>query len=414
MKTSIVKKTFIYLLSIFCLLPLIVMVIKSFQGINGGFTMEQYGRALFQTQDFFIGFWNSIIYTVVIIAINLPISLLAAYGFSRFNFPGRDILFWVYIVLMLMPFQATIVPQYLALKALGILDTPEAVILPNAFSTFGTFLMAQYMRGLDNEVFDAGRIDGLNEFSLMIKIVMPICKPIVSALVVLLFINYWSMVEQPIIFISDRQFMPLSVLLSGSSNFLNIAFACGVIFTVLPLLLYLFSYRDLTQGIALSAAVETGGEGKLSNKRNYKSDRKRIGILMVSFLIAMILFTLITQKVAYIMTAEVETVSPFSGDLREDSRSTDSKSLGYFRTILPAACVKSSGSKGYVYVVQEEKSKSRRNQAIKVMVDITAQNESYYAVSGPIMDDAQVVRYTSRPLGNGSYVRILDGGDIND
>lgn len=414
MKMPKVKNIFIFLLSIFCLLPLIVMIIKSFQGMSGGFTMEQYGRALFQTEDFFIGFWNSVIYTVVIIAINLPLSLLAAYGFSRFTFPGRDILFWIYIVLMLMPFQATIVPQYLALKALGILDTPEAVILPNAFSTFGTFLIAQYMRGLDNEVFDAGRIDGLNEFSLMMKIAMPICKPIVSALTVLLFINYWSMVEQPIIFISDKRFMPLSVLLSGSGKFLNIAFACGVIFTVLPLLLYLFSYGDLMQGIALSAAVETGGGGGPANKRNGKSYGKRIGRLMASFLIAMISFTLITQKVTYIMTAEVETVSPLSGDLREDPKREDSKSLGYFRTILPAACVKSQGSKGYVYVIQEEKSKRRRTQVSKVMVEITAQNGSDYAVSGPVMDDAQVVLYTSRPLGDGSYVRVLDRGDIYD
>src|SRR5690606_28904680 len=149
-----------------------------------------------------------------------------------------------------------------------------------------------------------------------------------------------------------------------------------------------------------------GGGGEPANKRNGKSYGKRIGRLMVSFLIAMISFTLITQKVTYIMTAEVETVSPLSGDLREDPKREDSKSLGYFRTILPAACVKSQGSKGYVYVIQEEKSKRRRTQVSKVMVEITAQNGSDYAVSGPVMDDAQVVLYTSRPLGDGSYVRV--------
>src|SRR5690606_1142775 len=120
------------------------------------------------------GFWNSVIYTFVIIGINIPLSLLAAYGFSRFEFKGKGFLYWLYIVLMLMPFQATMVAQYLTLKALSIIDSPKAVILPNIFSTFGAFLITQYMRGMNKEIYDAGKIDGLSEFKLFLKIVMPL------------------------------------------------------------------------------------------------------------------------------------------------------------------------------------------------------------------------------------------------
>src|SRR5690606_28805444 len=116
MMKKALKNFLIYSISILCLLPMIIMIINSFKGYNGGFSLVQYGKALFQTEDFFRGFWNSVIYTFVIIGINIPLSLLAAYGFSRFEFKGKGFLYWLYIVLMLMPFQATMVAQYLTLK----------------------------------------------------------------------------------------------------------------------------------------------------------------------------------------------------------------------------------------------------------------------------------------------------------
>lgn len=169
MARKIFKNAFIYIFSLICILPMMIMIFYSFKGIDGRFSLVQYGLALFQTEDFFRGFWNSIIYTFVIIGINIPLSLLSAYGFSRFNFKGKGVLYWLYIVLMLMPFQATMVAQHLTLKTLNIIDRPMAVILPNIFSTFGTILMAQYMRGINKEILDAGRIDGFGEFRLFCR-----------------------------------------------------------------------------------------------------------------------------------------------------------------------------------------------------------------------------------------------------
>lgn len=392
------------------------MIVKSFSGTVGGLTLEPYGRALFQTQKFMRGFWNSVIYTVVIIAINLPVSLLAAYGFTQFNFRGRDTIFWAYIVLMLMPFQATIVPQYLTLKALNILDTPGAIILPNAFSTFGTFLIAQYMRGMDKEIFEAGRIDGHNELRLMLNIAMPVCRPLLSALTVLLFINYWSMVEQPLIFITDQQLQPLSVLLSGTDLFRKITYACGIIFTILPLLLYLLSYEDLLQGIALSSAtgnqrasveIDSHNEGK-------RYDRKVFGKVILSFLAAMLIFTLATQKVTYMMIAKVEVVSPRSGDLLEIPQMKGSDSLGYFSAIVPVSCVFSDEGNNYLYLAVKDRFDESKLQAIKVGVTVSAQNGVETAVSGAIPGNAAVIRYTTRPLVEGDYIDVLHWGNENE
>ncbi len=415
MKMSTFKNVFIFLLAIFCLLPWAIMLIKSLQGPAGDFDLQQYGRALLQTERFFRGFWNSVIYTVVIIAINIPVSLLAAYGFTQFSFRGRDGVFWAYIVLMLMPFQATIVPQYLTLRALNILDTPQAVILPNAFSTFGTFLIAQYMRGIDKEIFDAARIDGHNELSLMLKIAMPLCRPILFALTTLLFINYWSMVEQPLIFLTNQQLLPLSVLLSGTGIFKKIAFACGIIFTILPLLLYFLSYEDLIQGIALSSTGNDRGEIIRENgKREEVSYKRRIGRTIIAFFIIMLTLTLVTQKITYAMTAEVEVVSLRRGELLENPQIKNSESLGYFSSIVPASSIVSEGLENYIFIALEEKSGAKKLQAVQVNVSISAKNKNECAVSGGLPSNASVIKYTSKPLMEGSYIRVLNWGDDNE
>ncbi len=131
---EIVISSIVYATAIICILPLFMMILYSLKNSSGGtWSLLQYARVLLQTPDFFQGFWNSVLYTGVTLAFNIPISLLAAYGFSFFKWNGRKTLFWLYIVLMLLPFQATIVAQYIILKQLKLLGRPMAVILPNIF-----------------------------------------------------------------------------------------------------------------------------------------------------------------------------------------------------------------------------------------------------------------------------------------
>lgn len=410
MKKAIFKNIFIYFLAFFCLLPLVIMIFNSFR-VTTGFGLEQYIKVLLQSELFMQGFWNSVLYTVIIICINVPISLLAAYGFTYFKFKGKLTLFWAYIVLMLMPFQATIVPQYLTLKTLGILDSAKAVILPNAFSTFGTFLIAQYMKGLDKEILEAGRMDGLNEFGLMVKLAMPICKPIFSALIVLLFINYWSMVEQPIIFLNNSNLLPLSVTLNESGVFRSIAFACGAIFTILPILLYLYSYDDLIKGIAVyssniqSIAVKNKGKGIKGKQRIFKA--------IIIFLVFMSICTLITQKVTNIMTADVDVVRLRQGELMEQNNNMNSESLGYYSMIVPSRCLVKEDEDYYIYVVEKSKFNENRFQAIKTSVRVLADNKIESAIDGGINSKAEIVLYKSMKISDGSNIKIVNQSNSN-
>lgn len=407
MKKNIAKNIFIYLLSLICILPFIIMIVYSFKGADGGFTLKQYGKALFQTEDFFTGFWNSVIYTCIIIGVNIPISLLGAYGFSQSDYKGKRSLFLLYIILMMMPFQATIVPQYLTLKALKIIDTPAAVVIPNIFSTFGTFLIAQYMRGLDKEIIDAGRIDGLSEFKLLIKIAAPMCRPIIFALTVLLFINYWSMVEQPLVFISDTQDMPLAVTLNVTGGFRQIAFALGTVFSFLPILLYQFSYGDLMHGISLTSGTNKSVNSSVtSSEEEGPIQKERIRKTIIIFMIAMGVLTLATQKITYVMTPTVEVVQTKSADIKENPKDTTSKSLGYFNTVIPDTCIHREGSDNFIYIVSQEKSKRGRKQIIKVTVSVEAANGVEAAVFGAIPQNANIIKWSTKPVKEGMIIKI--------
>ncbi len=403
------KNILIYLISIICLLPMIIMILNSFKSYDGGFSLIQYGKVLFQTEDFFRGFWNSIIYTFAIIGINIPISLLSAYGFTRFKFTGKGFLYWLYIVLMLMPFQATLVAQYLTLKALSIIDSPSAVMLPNMFSTFGTFLMVQYMKKMNREIYDAGMIDGLSEFKLFLKIIMPLCRSIIPALVVLLFINYWSMVEQPLVFMKDKYYMPLSVILNSTGEFTEISFAAGTIFSILPLLLYQFSYEDLTQGISLSSGLE--GNGKIVNINNVRektTQKQKVGKGIIIFMVAMISLTLITQKVSYIMTPEVEVTKTRRGEIAKDPFDEKSQPLGSYSIIIPDSAIYREGE-DVIYVITEEKSLRKREQLMKINVKIEATNGYETAIIGVLPYDSEVIKWTTKPLREGMNVRVVEG-----
>ena len=411
---KVLKNILIYFISIICLLPMIIMIINSFTDYNGGFSLIQYGKVLFQTEDFFRGFWNSAIYIFIIIGINIPLSLLGAYGFSRFEFKGKGFLYWLYIVLMLMPFQATMVPQYLTLKALNIIDSPSAVILPNIFSTFGTFLMVQYMRRMDKEIYDAGRIDGLSEFKLFLKIVMPLCRSIISALTVLLFVNYWSMVEQPLVFISDKYYMPLSVTLNATGEFREISFAAGTVFSILPLLLYQFSYEDLTQGISLSSRLEGYEKIYINEVKERRTQKQKLGRGIIIFMAAMLSFTLITQKISYIMAPEVEVTKTKRGEITKDPFDKKSESLGIYDTIVPNSAIHTEGE-NVIYVIIEEKSIRKRDQLVRINVKIEATNGYETAITGVLPYNSEVVKWTTKPLREGMNVRVVEGrGEENE
>lgn len=384
------KKITLYLVGAVCVIPFFLMLLGSIK-FGGSFSLRQYGEVLLQTPQFFTAFWNSVLYTAVILAVNVPLSLIAAYGFSRFNFKGREVVFWVYILMMLMPFQATVVPQYLTLKWLGILNTPLAVMLPNMFATFGTFLMTQYMRGFDKSLYEAAQIDGMSDFGTFRKLVMPICKPIISAMVVLSFVNYWSLVEQPTMFLERASQQPLSVRLGGGT-FGAVVFAAGVVFSVLPLLLYLYSYEDLQNGISL-----TGNKNSRIDSKNGSTKRGTIATrLAVAFVVLMCVFTFATQKISDVMMPQVSVygVSRVAPVLRS------------YGTVVPEECVVPGPEGTQVLAIMPASFDGKSPQAVGINVTVTTQEAGYCAITGTIKPDMSVVCHSSRNVSSGDLVKI--------
>ena len=246
-----IQRVIVSAAAIFCLIPAGYLLLGSLQ-VWGRFSLEQYEEILFYTKEFFAWFWNSVCYTAGVLVLCVPVAVLAGYGLSQHRFPGRNGLIFLYTLLMLLPFQATVVTQYLTLSAMGLLDTRPAIILPLAFGAFGTFLLTQFMRGLDPEILEAARLDGGDWALILVHIICPLCKPAIVSLVALQSISSWSMVDQPIVFLRSETLLPLSQKLSGQT-FGGAAFAAGILYAAAPMLLYLCCQKALEEGICLTS-----------------------------------------------------------------------------------------------------------------------------------------------------------------
>ena len=216
-------------------------------------TIKQYTTLLFMNPEYLFKYWNSIILTLPIVGGQMIVACLASYSFARYRRKRREILFFSYIILMLMPFQVTLVPNYMIADTLGILDTIWAIILPGIFSTFAIFLLTKYMRQIPTGYIEAATLDGASEWQIFTNIALPLCKNAIFALTILLFIDYWNMVEQPLVLLTDTAKQPLSVFLSQINEpELGIAFAASSVYMIPPLLIFFWGEDYLVEGISRS------------------------------------------------------------------------------------------------------------------------------------------------------------------
>ncbi|HAW15409.1 MAG TPA: carbohydrate ABC transporter permease [Clostridiales bacterium] len=216
-------------------------------------TIEQYKNLLLMSPTYLFKFWNSIIMVVPIVLGQMIVACLASYSFARYRKKRREVLFFSYIILMLMPFQVTLVPNYIIADKLNILNTIWAIILPGIFSTFSIFLLTKYMRQIPTAYIEAAKLDGASEWQIFTKIALPTCKSAIFALTILLFIDYWNMVEQPIVLLTDQDQQPLSVFLSQINEAeIGIAFAASALYMIPPLLIFLRGEEYLVEGISRS------------------------------------------------------------------------------------------------------------------------------------------------------------------
>ena len=220
-------------------------------------SFSQYITTLFKSPDYLLKFWNSIILVVPIVVFQLVVAVFAAYGFTRTKGKLSAIVFFSYIILMMMPYQVTLVPNYLVLDWMKLLNTNWAIWLPGIFSPFSVYLITKYMKRIPVPLLEAARIDGASEWQVFSKICVPICKGIITSCAILVFIDYWNMVEQPLLFFTDTDKYPLSIFLSKiNASEVGLAFAVATISMVPSLLIFLYGEEQLVEGIAYQGGVK--------------------------------------------------------------------------------------------------------------------------------------------------------------
>ena len=216
----------------------------------------QYFKVLILSPEYLMKFWNSFIYVVPIVVFQLAVASLSAYGFARYRGRVREIIFFLYIILMLMPYQVTLVPNFLVSSWLHIMDTRWAIWLPGIFSPFAVYMLTKYMRRIPRSIYEAAEIDGAGEWQIFTQICLPNCRGGLASIAILLFIDYWNMVEQPLILLSNEQLHPLSVFLSRiNSGEISLAFAVAVIYMVLPMMVFLYGEEYLVEGIVYQGGI---------------------------------------------------------------------------------------------------------------------------------------------------------------
>ena len=220
-------------------------------------TFHQYIAVLIRSPEYLLKFWNSVILVVPIVLLQLVIASITAYGFTRWRGKVRSFLRFFYVILMLMPTQVTLVPNYLVSDWIGILNTRWAIILPGTFAPFSVFLLTKSMRRIPASLIEAAKLDGSSEWQIFKDICLPQCRSALYSIAILVFIDYWNMVEQPIILLPDAEKQPLSVYLSTiNSSEVGLAFAIATIYMVPSLLLFLHGEDYLVEGIAHQGSVK--------------------------------------------------------------------------------------------------------------------------------------------------------------
>ena len=216
-------------------------------------TLSQYAELLFDSPVYLNMFWNSVKITVPIVVGQIIVSTLAAYAFTVLKFKGKELLFFLYIIVMLLPLQVTLMPNYIVADWLGITDSYLALILSGIFNPFGVFLLRQFMKSLPDAYLEAAKIDGAGNGKIFISIILPMIKPGIAATAMLTLLDYWNLVDQAIIFIQDSEKQPLSTFLAQINNGdIGLAFAGSCFYAVPMLLVLLYGQEHLKQGIAIT------------------------------------------------------------------------------------------------------------------------------------------------------------------
>ncbi|HVW01381.1 MAG TPA: carbohydrate ABC transporter permease [Planctomycetaceae bacterium] len=199
---------------------------------------------------------NSALLAVVITFLQVLTGSFAAYGFSKVRFPGRDALFLAYIATIAVPWQAYMIPQYVMMQKVGLTNTFWALILLQAFGAFGVFLMRQFFLTIPDELNEAARIDGLNDYGIWARIILPLSKPALASLALLTFVNTWNDYMGPFIYLSSNELWTVQIGLRSFIGQYSAQYAMimtGSVISIIPILaIFLAGQRYFISGIATS------------------------------------------------------------------------------------------------------------------------------------------------------------------
>ncbi len=220
-------------------------------------TLESLVEVLLDSPGFFPMFWNSVAIALGILGGQLLVTVPAAWALARLPLFGKKHILTLYILLMLMPFQVLMFPQYLVLSDLKLLDTLWAVILPSVFSTFPVFLLHRFFLAIPQEILEAARLDGAGEGRIFLQIGLPLGAPGILAGGILSFLEAWNMIEQPMTYIKTKALWPLALFLPDIGlEDMGMGFAAAWIMLIPAALLFLLCQEDLKKGIALSGGKD--------------------------------------------------------------------------------------------------------------------------------------------------------------
>ncbi len=252
--------------AIFMLAPFLWMISTSLKGVGQVFEYpprwipetfhwENY-RRVFTVLPFGRFFLNSAIVASAVTILQLVTCSLAAYAFARLRFPGRDVIFLAYLGTLMIPGQVILIPNFILLKYLGWINTYWALIIPGAFSAFGTFLLRQYFLTIPGELEDAAVVDGASRFQIYTRVILPLAGPALSALAIFTFLGQWNSFLFPLVVTNTTEMSTLTVglrTLQGQYNTAWTLLMAGAVIALLPVLIvFLFAQRYIIRGIALT------------------------------------------------------------------------------------------------------------------------------------------------------------------
>lgn len=234
-----------------CVIPYAYVLINSFFSTTGT-GLGAYYEVFLAENQYLLRFWKSLALSSCIALVQVAVSAFAGYGFAKAKFPGKDLLFFLLMVMMILPLQVTLVPNYLMLKEMGLLNTVYALALPAMFVPLGTFIMTRSFQSVPNEIIEAARLDGCGAMGIVWRICAPMNKSGLVCTLLLSFLDSWNMVEQPMVYLEDAAQYPLSVSLATTPpGDPAVQLVCCILVALPPLFLFANYKRELVEGIAI-------------------------------------------------------------------------------------------------------------------------------------------------------------------